>query len=55
MTHTRDLKNIILRELPCYLRLKHAERLLLGDDPADAASGNYSIEKIHDSIISNYA
>ena len=38
MTHARDQKNIIFRELPSHLRLKQAERLLLGDDPADTAS-----------------
>ena len=40
MTHARDLKSFTLREPPSHLRLKQAERLLLGDDPADAASEN---------------
>ena len=40
MTHARDLKRIILRELPSHLRLKQEGRLLLGDGPSDAASEN---------------
>ena len=40
ITHARDLKCIVLCELPSRLRLKQAERLLLGDDLADAASEN---------------
>ena len=48
MTHSRDLKSIILRELPSHPRLKQAgERLLLGDDPADAASENETFQHIY--------
>ena len=36
--HARDLISILLRALLSYSSLKHLEWLLLGDDPADAAS-----------------